>query len=92
MKILSLALISLVLSISLAGQAAALQNTLPVNNINKLLQMKIDQGVLNSFGGDAYLPRQHDISAPVKEKQHINQPVDTFSVPDCLCLLFTRVL
>lgn len=70
----------------------ALQNTLPIDGINKVLQMKIDQEIVHSLGDDLYFQHKHEISLPVKQdKLQYNQP-DVFSVPDCLCHLFTRVL
>jgi hypothetical protein len=66
----------------------ALQNTLPVNDINKALQMKIDKEAVFFLSEDLYFQQNHTISLPIKQD---NQS-DVFSVPDCLCHLFTRVM
>ena len=92
MKTLSLLVICLVLSLTLAGQAKARQGTLPIDGINKVLQMKIDQELLHSLGDDLYFQQNHQFSLPVKQDKFQHNQPDSFSVPDCLCHLFTRVL
>lgn len=91
MKTLRALIIGLVLSLSLAGQAFALQNTIPTEAINKVLQMHIEQKVVNSLNDERYFQHKR-LSLPVQqEKLPINQP-DLFHAPDCLCHLYTRVL
>jgi len=52
-KTLAALVICLVLSLTLAGQVKALQSTLPIDGINNVLQMRIDQellqGLINNF-------------------------------------------
>ena len=92
MKTLPSLVICLVLSLTLAGQAMALQNTLLIDGINIVLQMKIDQEMVHSLRDDLYFQQNRQFSLPVKQDKLQNNQPDSFSVPDCLCHLFTRVL
>ncbi|MFT5133260.1 MAG: hypothetical protein ACI9SC_001730 [Gammaproteobacteria bacterium] len=91
MKKLSPLIICLVLSLTLVGQAFALQNTLQIEGISKVLQMHIERKIVNSLRDDKYfLPKR--FSKPMEQQEFpIDQP-DVFHMPDCLCHFYTRVL
>ncbi len=92
MKPLTPLIICLVLSLSLVGQVMALQNALPLDSMNKVLQMKIESEVTYSQSDELYFRQNQQYPMPVKQDEIQNNQPESFSVPDCLCHLFTRVI
>lgn len=92
MKTLPSLVLSLVLSLTLAGQAAAQKHSLPIDGINKALQLKIDRQVVYFLSDELDLQEKIQFPKPLHQNEfQINQP-DVYSAPDCLCHLFTRVM
>ena len=92
MKFLTTLQISLVLSLSIASQVHAMQTRLPTDEINHLLQMKIEKDVQRTLGANRYF---HEVSQklnPENNKTPYSDNEDTFIAPDCLCHLQTRVM
>ncbi len=90
-KILSNLVTSFVLSMMLAGQAHALQDNLPVNNINSLLELKVSKPGEQSLEKDG-LFKYRPAHPPVYIDRNEQSPGKTYSMPDCLCHLHTRVI
>ena len=91
MKTLYPLVICLVLSLTVAGQAVAWQLTLPVEGINKVLQMKIDQDVVNSFNHTAFFPQNADFSTNLEADAYPDVQRKIYTVPDCLCHVYARI-
>lgn len=91
MKTLPALIIGLIISLSLAGQALALHNTIPMEGINKVLQMHIDRKVVNSLSDDKYFQQKRLVLPELQEKRLFDQ-ADRFPAPDCLCHLFARII
>ena len=91
MKILSNLVTSFMLSMMLAGQAHALQDNLPVNNINSLLELKVNKPVELSLEKEM-LFKYRPARPPVHIDRNEHSTEKTYSMPDCLCHLHTRVI
>jgi hypothetical protein len=92
MKTITPLIISLVLSLTLAGQALALQSTIPLNGLNKALQTKIDTQLIY------FLDDERDFYEKVDffQLQNLDETEDSqpeiSSEPDCPCHLYTRIM
>ena len=92
MKFLTTLQISLVLSLSIASQAHALQASLPTDEINQILQMKIEKDVQRSLGSNRYFREVSRELNPENSKTPYSGEDDSFIAPDCLCQMQTRVM
>ena len=92
MKTLPSLVVCLVLSLTLAGQAAAQKHSLPIDGINKALQMKIDNQVVFFLSDELELLEKSQLSSPLQQKEIQNNQPGIYLAPDCLCHLFTRVM
>jgi hypothetical protein len=92
MKTLPTLVASLVLSLMLAGQAIAQKHTLPYDEMNQALQMKIDKQVIYLSADEPGLLEKSLFSLPLEQEQMQNNQPDVYSDPDCLCHLITRVM
>jgi hypothetical protein len=82
----------LVLSLSLSAQAMTLQNTLPIDSINRTLEMKIDQQLAYFLCDEFSIKQKSLFSPPLKVEEFKIDQVDIFLAPDCLCQLSARVM
>ena len=92
MKFLTTLQISLVLSLSIASQAQALQASLPTDEINQVLQMKIEKDVQRSLGSNRYFREISRKLDPEKSNTPYTGDDESFIAPDCLCQMQTRVM
>ena len=92
MKTLPSLLISLVLSLTLAGQALALQSTTPLKGINKMLQTKIDKQLIYFLEDESKFYKKVDFIQLQKLDESEERKSDISSEPDCLCHLYGRIM
>ena len=92
MKFLTTVQISLVLSFSVASQAHALQANLPIDEINQILQMKIEKDVQRTLGVNRYFQEVGQKLYPENHQAPYSSDEETFIAPDCLCQMQTRVM
>ncbi len=91
MRTLSSMVICLLLSLTFAGQAKALEYTLPIQGMNKVLQIQIEQEIIDALSSDMYF-QQESYTLPVGQDKLLNKEPEFFRVPDCLCHIVTRII